>query len=75
MPDPQALSLQRIADGLTKVGEGAHPSPLEGLAIALAGDELQYPIGRALSQIADALERIADAFECAEAADSEESIN
>lgn len=39
------------------------PSALPGLAIALAGDDLKYPIGHQLSRIADAFERIADVAE------------
>ncbi len=40
-----------------------HAPSLEGIAIALAGAGLNYPVGESLSEIAGALQRIAGVLE------------
>lgn len=41
------------------------PTGLEGVAMALAGQQLHYDVGSALHAVASALERIANAMEAA----------
>ena len=43
---------------LTLLGAGVRPPFLEGLAIALGGDNLRYPVGEGLHEIADAIREL-----------------
>lgn len=43
-------------------GETSGPSGLEGIAIALAGDQFREPVGSALGELAAAIDRHAEAI-------------
>lgn len=43
---------------LTLLGAGVRIPFLEGLAIALGGSELRYPVGEGLHEIADAIREL-----------------
>ena len=43
---------------LKLLGAGEHIPFLEGIAIALGGDNLRYPVGEGLHEIADAIREL-----------------
>jgi hypothetical protein len=59
MTDHQA---EMIANAIRRISQGdSAPAGLEGLAMSIAGDHLAIPLSSAVSEIAEAINNLADA--------------